>query len=113
VRGTKGTGAASYNPAAAGRDHEVQVTGDDPPGTWRMPASLLLLQAVNHGTEHRSQLRNREAALERLAGILATALAPPPPARRPTRASRGSVERRLADKRRRAETKRLRKGGED
>lgn len=64
-------------------------------------------------SEHRSQLRNREAALERLAGILATALAPPPPARRPTRASRGSVERRLADKRRRAETKRLRKGGED
>ena len=64
-------------------------------------------------SEHRSQLRNREAALERLAGILATALAPPPPTRRPTRASRGSVERRLADKRRRAETKRLRKGGED
>jgi uncharacterized damage-inducible protein DinB len=42
--------------ARAGDDHEVQVTGDDPPGTWRMPASLLLLQAVNHGTEHRSQV---------------------------------------------------------
>jgi uncharacterized damage-inducible protein DinB len=40
----------------AGRDHDVQVTGDDPPGTWRMPASLILLQAVNHGTEHRSQV---------------------------------------------------------
>jgi len=40
----------------AGRDHEVEVTGDDPPGTWRMPASLILLQAVNHGTEHRSQV---------------------------------------------------------
>lgn len=40
----------------AGQDHEVQVTGDDPPGTWRMPAPLLLLQAVNHGTEHRSQV---------------------------------------------------------
>src|SRR5438093_6443099 len=40
----------------AGRDHEVQVTGDDPPGTWRMPAALLLLQAINHGTEHRSQV---------------------------------------------------------
>ncbi len=33
-----------------------QVTGDDPPGTWSMPVSLFLLQAVNHGTEHRSQV---------------------------------------------------------
>ena len=40
----------------AGRDRRVQVTGDDPPGTWWMPASLFLLQAVNHGTEHRSQV---------------------------------------------------------
>jgi uncharacterized damage-inducible protein DinB len=42
--------------ARASEDHEVQVTGDDPPGTWRMPASLLLLQAINHSTEHRSQV---------------------------------------------------------
>jgi uncharacterized damage-inducible protein DinB len=40
----------------AGQVREVQVTGDDPPGTFRMPASLILLQAVNHGTEHRSQV---------------------------------------------------------
>jgi uncharacterized damage-inducible protein DinB len=40
----------------AGQEGEVHVTGDDPPGTWRMPGSLLLLQAVNHGTEHRSQV---------------------------------------------------------
>jgi uncharacterized damage-inducible protein DinB len=37
-------------------DHRVEVSGDDPPGTWTMPRSLLLLQAVNHGTEHRSQV---------------------------------------------------------
>jgi uncharacterized damage-inducible protein DinB len=42
--------------ARAGEDHDLQVTGDDPPGTWRMPAALLLVQAVNHGTEHRSQI---------------------------------------------------------
>ena len=59
-------------------------------------------------SEHRSQLRNREAALERLAGILAEALAAPPPRRRPTRASRTAVERRLADKRKRSATKKLR-----
>jgi ribosome-associated protein len=64
-------------------------------------------------SEHRSQLRNREAALARLADILATALAPPPPRRRPTRATRGSVERRIADKKRRAKTKRLRRAEDD
>ncbi|MGH2554092.1 MAG: DinB family protein [Actinomycetota bacterium] len=39
-----------------GQDRKVQVTGDDPPGTWWMPVTLFLLQAVNHGTEHRSQV---------------------------------------------------------
>jgi uncharacterized damage-inducible protein DinB len=42
--------------AQADQDRTVQVTGDDPPGTWSMPVSLFLLQAVNHGTEHRSQV---------------------------------------------------------
>jgi ribosome-associated protein len=64
-------------------------------------------------SEHRSQLRNREAALERLAGILAEALAPPPPRRRPTRPRKAAVERRLADKKRRAQTKRLRRADDD
>jgi ribosome-associated protein len=64
-------------------------------------------------SEERSQLRNREAALERLADILAAALAPPAPRRRPTRAGRGATERRLADKRRRAKTKRLRRDADD
>jgi ribosome-associated protein len=64
-------------------------------------------------SEHRSQLRNREAALERMARILADALAPPPPRRRPTKPRRGAVERRLADKKRRSRTKRLRRSDED
>lgn len=43
--------------AALVDDHrEVQVTGDDPAGTWQLPGALLLLQAVNHATEHRSQI---------------------------------------------------------
>lgn len=61
----------------------------------------------------RSQLQNRQAARERLAGILADALAPPPPRRKPTRATRGAVERRIADKKRRAQTKRLRRNLDD
>jgi ribosome-associated protein len=64
-------------------------------------------------SEHRSQLRNREAALERLAETLRAAVAPPAPPRRPTRATRGSVERRLADKKRRARTKKLRRPDDD
>jgi ribosome-associated protein len=64
-------------------------------------------------SEQRSQLQNREAARDRLAKILAGALAPPPPRRRPTRPKRGAVERRLADKKRRAKTKRLRRSTDD
>ena len=63
--------------------------------------------------EERSQLRNREAARERLAQIVSEAAAPPPPRRRPTRPHRRAVERRLADKKRRAQTKRLRRHEDD
>jgi ribosome-associated protein len=63
--------------------------------------------------EHRSQRQNREAARARLSYLAAEALRPPPPDRRPTRPTRGSVERRIAGKRRRSEVKRLRRGRED
>jgi uncharacterized damage-inducible protein DinB len=42
--------------ARAHPEREVEVTGDDPVGIWRMPVSLFLVQAINHGTEHRSQV---------------------------------------------------------
>ena len=60
-------------------------------------------------SEHRSQLRNREAAATRLAALLTAATAPPRAARRPTRPSRAARERRLAAKQRRSEVKRLRR----
>ncbi|WP_327046099.1 alternative ribosome rescue aminoacyl-tRNA hydrolase ArfB [Microbispora sp. NBC_01189] len=60
-------------------------------------------------SEHRSQLRNREAALERLAALLRDAIAPPPKRRRSTKPSKGSVERRLAAKKHRSDLKRLRR----
>lgn len=63
--------------------------------------------------EERSQLRNREIALERLAEILAEAIAPPPRRRRPTKPSKRAVERRIAAKKRRAKTKRLRRVDEE
>jgi ribosome-associated protein len=60
--------------------------------------------------EQRSQLQNRRIARARLAATLRQAISAPPRARRPTRPTRASVERRLASKRRRAETKRARRG---
>ncbi|HET9255021.1 MAG TPA: alternative ribosome rescue aminoacyl-tRNA hydrolase ArfB [Pseudonocardiaceae bacterium] len=63
--------------------------------------------------EHRSQLRNREAAKARLVAMLREALAPDPPPRRPTRPSRAARERRLADKHRRTVTKQLRRPTQD
>jgi ribosome-associated protein len=62
-------------------------------------------------SERRSQLRNREAARERLAGLVARALEPPPPPRRATRPSRGATERRIEAKKRRGATKRARRAG--
>ncbi|GAC1443865.1 MAG: alternative ribosome rescue aminoacyl-tRNA hydrolase ArfB [Mycobacteriales bacterium] len=59
-------------------------------------------------SEQRSQLQNREAAEQRLIGLLRAALAPPAPPRRATRPTRGSKERRLTVKRQRSELKRLR-----
>jgi ribosome-associated protein len=59
--------------------------------------------------EHRAQLRNRRAAEARLVALVAAAIAPNPPVRRPTRPSRGSVLRRLDAKKRRSETKQARR----
>lgn len=57
----------------------------------------------------RSQYLNRRAAEQRLAELLRDATAPPPRPRRPTRPTKASVERRLASKKRRSETKRGRR----
>ncbi len=60
---------------------------------------LLLVSKV-----HRSQLANRRACIRRLRALVGEALIGPKP-RKPTRPTRGSVQRRLTDKRRRSEKK--------
>jgi ribosome-associated protein len=57
--------------------------------------------------DERSQARNRELALERVAAQLREALRVPRK-RRPTKPSQAAVERRLEEKRRRSRLKRLR-----
>jgi len=65
-----------------------------------------VLRAV--AQDERSQSRNRELAVERLIEKLRAALAVPRP-RRPTKPTTASRERRLAGKKRRGKTKRLRR----
>lgn len=63
-------------------------------------------------SDERSQLRNRELALERLRSRLADALRVEKP-RRPTKPTKGAKLRRLEEKRQRSETKRRRQGRVD
>ena len=74
----------------------------------RLEGRLADGRVVVDASEHRSQHRNRVAARERLADLLRTALAPPPPTRRATRPTRGSQRRRLEAKKQRGRTKALR-----
>lgn len=60
-------------------------------------------------SEHRAQLRNRDAARDRLAALVADALRPPAPKRRATRPTHGAKERRLKAKQRRTDVKRMRR----
>jgi len=78
----------------------------------RLAARLVDGVVTVTASEHRSQLRNRAAAEARLVAQVADAIVPPPRQRRPTRPSRGSQERRIAEKKRRGEIKRLRRPDE-
>ncbi len=95
--------------------------------SWNVGASaalsdgqrLMLLTRLGHrltagvitvtASERRSQLRNREIALAKLADLVATGLAPEAAHRRATKPTRGSNRRRLAAKEQRAATKRQRR----
>ena len=81
----------------------------------RLLSKLRLIDGVVTvaASEQRSQLRNRELALEKLAARIVDALAPDAPPRRPTKPTRGSARRHAADKSRRSETKQLRRRPRD
>jgi ribosome-associated protein len=64
-------------------------------------------QIVIGADDHRSQVRNRQLALDRLRGKLAEALHEDRP-RRKTKPSRNARRKRVESKRKRGETKRLR-----
>jgi ribosome-associated protein len=60
--------------------------------------------------QHRSQEMNRQAAIERLVGMIREAAKPPPPKRRATKPTKSAVERRIKAKTTRGGLKKLRTG---
>jgi len=115
-----GPGGQSVNTADSRVELSYNVAASDALGPVRKERALRALAGRLVGgvvtvsaSEHRSQLRNRQAAANRLAALLAAATAPPPPRRRPTKPSRAARERRLAAKQRRSQVKRLRRSKDD
>jgi ribosome-associated protein len=76
----------------------------------RLEARLTDGCVVIAASEHRSQWQNRVAAQRRLVELLQEAIKPPPPPRRATKPTRGSVQRRLLDKKQRGAVKQQRRG---
>ena len=76
----------------------------------RLEGKLVEGCVVIAASEHRSQWQNRVAAQRRLVELLQEAIKPPPPPRRPTKPTRGSVQRRLAAKKQRGAVKQQRQG---
>jgi ribosome-associated protein len=60
-------------------------------------------------SEHRAQLRNRDAARARLTALVLNGLKPPARSRRPTKPTRAAQQRRIDAKKNRGQTKRLRR----
>ena len=76
----------------------------------RLSARLVDGTLTVTASEHRAQLANRAAARARMAALLADAVAPPGPTRRPTKPTKASVRRRLDSKQRRSSVKKQRRG---
>lgn len=90
-------------------DSAVLTEGQRMMLTARLGRRLITGVVTVIAAERRSQLRNREIALGKLAKLVAAGLAPAAAQRRPTRPTRGSDRRRLAAKLQRSETKRQRR----
>ncbi|ROO91084.1 ribosome-associated protein [Actinocorallia herbida] len=109
---SSGPGGQHVNTSSTAAELTFDVAGSPSlPQSLRDRALRRLAGRLVDGTvtiraeEFRSQLRNREAARDRLTELLRTALAPPPKRRKATRPSRGAVERRLESKKRRSTLK--------
>jgi ribosome-associated protein len=108
--GSGGPGGQHANTSNTRVEVRFDVAGSPSLGPRQRGRLLERLGPVVRATasDRRSQLQNRELALERLRSRIAAALRVDP-ARVATRPTRSSVEARLDDKRRRAQRKRNRR----
>lgn len=100
---------------------QLRIRLDDIPLTDAARARLIALAGslltdsgdlIIQDDSTRSQARNRDACLDRLRELVARALVAPKK-RRPTKPSRGAVQRRIDDKKRRGESKQRRRPPDD
>jgi ribosome-associated protein len=104
---SSGPGGQHANVTASRVEVSFDIAGSPSLPGWARTRLLERLgaEASAVAQDERSQARNRELALGRLAARLAAGLERPRP-RRPTRPSRAARERRLQEKRRAGERKR-------
>lgn len=110
----QGAGGQNVNKVSAAVHLRFDVRASSLPEDWK--ARLLAVAdqrltrdgvVVIKSQEHRSLQQNREEALRRLREMI-LAVAVPPKARRPTRPTRGSQQRRMDGKARRGQIKAMR-----
>ncbi|WP_159614622.1 alternative ribosome rescue aminoacyl-tRNA hydrolase ArfB [Glutamicibacter sp. JC586] len=75
----------------------------------KLSSKLVSGAVVIRASQERSQWRNRQIAMDKLAQLIAKALAPDAPKRKATKPTKGSVRRRITAKTNRSVTKQLRR----
>ncbi len=115
----QGAGGQNVNKVASAVPLRFDIPASSLPDEWT--ARLLALNdrritaggvLVIKAQRHRTQERNQEDALERLRALVLSVTVPPKP-RKATKPTRGSQERRLASKSRRAKVKAMRGRADD
>jgi len=114
-----GPGGQNVNKVATAVELRFDVTASSLPDPVKRRLVALAGRRLTDGgvllidsREHRTQAQNREAARQRLVALIQQALIVPK-RRRPTKATKGSQERRIAGKKRRADVKAGRRSAGD
>ena len=115
----QGAGGQNVNKVASAIHLRFDIPASSLPDEWKTRLLALNDRRITAGgvlvikaQRHRTQERNQEHALERLRALVLSVTAPPKP-RKATKPTRGSQERRLASKSRRAKVKAMRGRADD